>query len=71
MAEIINLNRARKARAAADKKATAAANRSKHGRTKVEKDLNDAERDLRSDKLDAHRRERPEDDDSNGEPEPA
>ena len=67
MAEIINLNRARKARAAAEKKATAAANRSKHGRTRVEKDLSDAERDLRSDKLDAHRRERPEED----EPEPA
>lgn len=67
MAEIINLNRARKARAAAEKKAKAAVNRGKHGRSKAEKDLNDAEHDLMSDKLDAHRRERPEDD----EPEPA
>ena len=70
MAEIINLNRARKARAAADRKATAAANRSKHGRSKVEKDLSDAERDLMSDKLDAHRRERPEDDDPKSGPKP-
>lgn len=66
MAEIINLNRARKARAAADKKATAAANRTKHGRTKVETDLSDAEKTLMSDKLDAHRLERSEDE----EPEP-
>lgn len=71
MAEIINLNRARKDRAAAEKKAKAATNRSKHGRTKAEATLNDAEKILMSDKLDAHRRDRPEDEGDSGEPEPA
>jgi hypothetical protein len=37
MAEIVNLNKARKARAQADKAGQAAANRVKHGRTKVQK----------------------------------
>ena len=37
MAEIINLNRARKARAKSEGQALAAANRVKHGRTKAEK----------------------------------
>lgn len=37
MAEIVNLNKARKARAKADAAAEAAANRAKHGRTKAEK----------------------------------
>jgi hypothetical protein len=44
MAEIVNLNKARKARkarAGAQRQAEAAANRVKHGRTKAEK-LNDA-----------------------------
>jgi len=41
MAEIVNLNKARKARAGAQREAAAAANRAKHGRTKAEK-LNDA-----------------------------
>lgn len=46
MAEIINLNRARKAKARAAKETTAAANRAKHGRTKAEraKDRLEAER---------------------------
>jgi len=64
MAEIINLNRARKERAAAEKKAQAKANRSKHGRSKGEKGLADAEKSMMSDKLDAHRRERGEDDET-------
>ena len=37
MAEIVNLNRARKAKARAEREAQAAANRTKHGRTKAEK----------------------------------
>jgi hypothetical protein len=37
MAEIVNLNRARKAKAKSDAEATAAANRVKHGRSKAEK----------------------------------
>lgn len=41
MAEIVNLNKARKARAGAQRQAEAAANRVKHGRSKTEK-LNDA-----------------------------
>jgi hypothetical protein len=38
MGEIINLRRARKAKARAEKEATAAANRAAFGRTKAEKD---------------------------------
>jgi hypothetical protein len=37
MAEIVNLNRARKAKAKSDADSTAAANRVKHGRSKAEK----------------------------------
>jgi hypothetical protein len=44
MGEIINLNRARKARDKAGARATAAANRAAHGRTKGEKTTADAER---------------------------
>lgn len=45
-ADLVNLNRARKVRAAADRKAQAAENRSRHGRTKAEKarDAHGAER---------------------------
>ena len=46
MAEIVNLNKARKARATARREAEAAANRVKHGRTKAEK-LNDARAEAR------------------------
>lgn len=69
MAEIINLNRARKERAAAEKKAAARANRAKHGRTKAEVSLSDAEATQMSDKLDAHRIEH-DDGDPEGEPGP-
>jgi hypothetical protein len=44
MGEIINLNRARKARDKAEARATAAANRAAHGRTKGEKSATDIER---------------------------
>ncbi len=63
MAEIINLNRARKDREAAQKKASAAANRAKHGRTKAEATLSEAEAEQRRDKLDAHRIDRDDDPD--------
>jgi hypothetical protein len=46
MAEIVNLNKARKARARADKAVDAAANRAKHGRTKAQKQ-NDARAEVR------------------------
>ena len=46
MAEIVNLNKARKARDKAEAATTAAANRAKHGRTKAEK-ANDAREEAR------------------------
>lgn len=63
MADIINLNRARKDRAAAEKKAQAAENRAKHGRAKAETSKLKAEREIAARKLDGHRRneETPED----------
>lgn len=47
MADIVNLNHARKAKAKADDKVRAAENRARFGRTKAEKSLDAA----RSDKL--------------------
>ncbi|WP_404335977.1 DUF4169 family protein [Sphingomonas sp. MMS12-HWE2-04] len=44
MAEIINLNRARKARAKASAKTEADANRARFGRTKAEKQIEAADR---------------------------
>ena len=46
MAEIVNLNKARKAQARQEAEALAAANRAKHGRTKAEK-ANDARAEAR------------------------
>ena len=46
MAEIVNLNKARKAQARQQAAAEAAANRAKHGRTKAEK-ANDARAEAR------------------------
>lgn len=46
MAEIVNLNKARKARTREEAKAQAAANRARHGRTKAEK-ANDARAEAR------------------------
>lgn len=43
MAEIVNLNRARKAKARMDRQGKAASNRVKHGRTKAEKARDNAE----------------------------
>ena len=57
MAEIINLRRARKHKARADKEARAAENRIAFGRTKAEKNLTKAERDLAERRLQAHRRD--------------
>jgi len=55
--EIVNLNRARKARAAEAKKAAAAGNRLVHGRTKLEKRAADVERARDQRRLDGHKRE--------------
>lgn len=57
MAEPINLNRARKDRDRAAKKAQAAENRAKHGRTPLQKALDAAQAELRARTLDASRRE--------------
>lgn len=56
MAEIINLKRARKAKARAAGEASAHANRVQHGRTKVEKTQTKAENDVANRKLDGRRR---------------
>ena len=58
MAEPINLNKARKARARADDQAAAAQNRVRFGRTKAAKQLDKARADKAARDLDASRRER-------------
>lgn len=67
MGEIVNLNRARKARDKAAGKVEAAQNRVVHGLTKAERSEVEAEAERRAHALDGARRERPDDDD----PEPA
>ncbi len=57
MADIINLRMARKAKARAEDQAQAQGNRARHGRTKAEKALADAERDRIDRNLDGSRRE--------------
>lgn len=56
MAEIVNLNRARKARAKAEAAAQAAANRVRHGRDKAQKANDRAEAERRARLLDGARR---------------
>jgi hypothetical protein len=55
MAEIINLNKARKARDKAEAKVRAANNRAEHGVPKADRDRADAERDRRNHELDGAR----------------
>ena len=50
MGDVVNLNKARKARARSDAKATAEANRAKFGRTRAEKDRDRIEK-ARADRL--------------------
>lgn len=57
MADILNLNKARKAKARADKAAKARENRVKFGRSRAEKDLESARRAKAIRDIDAHRRE--------------
>jgi hypothetical protein len=57
MAEVINLNKARKARAKAEAKTRAEQNRAAHGVTKAEKQKSATERKLAERKLDQHERE--------------
>jgi hypothetical protein len=63
MAEIINLKRARKAKARAAAEAEAAANRATHGRSKAERKLTQAEQRAAKRKLDGHKRNDHGDDD--------
>jgi hypothetical protein len=57
MAEIINLRQARKRKARSDKEAKAAENRVTFGRTKEERRLAEAERDLAARRLEGHKRD--------------
>ena len=57
MNDIVNLRRARKAKARALAEAEAAANRISHGRTKAEKKLTEAENDAAKRKIDGHKRD--------------
>ncbi|WP_174300161.1 DUF4169 family protein [Caulobacter sp. S45] len=57
MAELVNLNQARKAREKAARTARAAENRTRFGRTPLQKALDAAEADIRSRKLDATKRD--------------
>lgn len=57
MAEIVNFNQARKAKAKADDKSRAAENRAKFGRTKGEKTLDAARADKLRRDLDGAKRE--------------
>lgn len=57
MAEIVNLTRARKDKARADKDAKAAENRVIFGRTKAEKQKAAAEKRIADKIIDAHKRE--------------
>jgi hypothetical protein len=58
MAEPINLNHVRKARARAEKKARAAENRTRFGRSPLQKALDAAEAEMRSKALDQTKRDR-------------
>lgn len=57
MSEIVNFNKARKARDKADAKSAAQANRVKFGRTKAEKSVAKSEVDQAVRRLDGHKRE--------------
>ncbi|MFN4092033.1 MAG: DUF4169 family protein [Brevundimonas sp.] len=57
MGDVVNLNRARKQRAKVDGKATAAANRAAHGRTRAEREAAEKERDRAARLLDGSRLE--------------
>ena len=57
MADIVNLNRARKKKHAVEKKKTAERNRAKFGRPKAEKEKERMAKALLENSLDAHRRD--------------
>jgi hypothetical protein len=55
MAEIVNLNRARKVKSKADKQKTAEANRIKHGTSKALRNLAEARKDKADQALSGHK----------------
>ena len=55
MSEIVNLRRARKAKARAEAEETAAANRARHGTPKAMRDLTKARSEKAAHALDSHR----------------
>jgi hypothetical protein len=57
MAEIINLRQARKRRQRAEKEAQASENRIAFGRTKAERTLGEAQKDLVDRRLEGHKRD--------------
>ena len=57
MSRVVSLSKARKARAAAEKRAQADANAAKFGRTKAEKAAERAARDKATHDLDGHQRD--------------
>ncbi len=57
MAGVVNLNRFRKEKARAEKRAEADANAAKHGRTKAEKALDKARAEKAARDLDGHERD--------------
>jgi Domain of unknown function (DUF4169) len=61
MGEVVNLRRARKAKARADAEAHAQVSRAKHGRAKAERNAEKSKTMLVERRLDAHRRETPDD----------
>ena len=64
MGEIVNLRLARKRKQRAEREASAEQNRSLHGRTKAERLIEDATRERATSQHEGHRREKPEDTDS-------
>ena len=62
MAEIVNLKRARKAKAKADKEKTAEANRALHGTPKALRNLAEARKDKADQALSGHKLEKRKDD---------
>lgn len=58
MAEVVNLRKARKAKARADKDAQAAENRIKFGRSKTERVMDEVRERLAQRQLEAHRLEK-------------
>ena len=62
MAEIVNLNRARKAKAKGEKEKTAAANRVLHGTPKAVRNLSEARKDKADSTLSGHKLENGADD---------